>query len=61
MTEYIECECGMIVKGKTLKHVKACLIYHKKSTKHKEQLEARKIIREKDISSIDNSFSKGFR
>lgn len=48
MVEYIECECGMIVRGKTPKHVKACLKYHKKSTKHKEQLEARKNLRKEN-------------
>ncbi|MBA7493898.1 hypothetical protein ES702_04463 [subsurface metagenome] len=36
MTEKIICECGMLVKGTTKKHVEANLEKHKRSKRHKE-------------------------
>ena len=38
MTEQTICECGMIVKGTSKKHVVANLVKHKVSKRHKEQL-----------------------
>jgi len=36
----IQCECGFVVKGKSKKHTESNLNQHKKSKKHKSNLEA---------------------
>jgi len=38
------CECGALIVGFSKQHVKANMILHKKSKKHKELMEIRKIM-----------------
>ena len=42
MSDYIKCECGMIVKGTSQKQAEAMLQYHTSSKIHKKQLQYRK-------------------
>ena len=42
MVEKKICECGMLVKGTSEKHLKSNLQSHKRSKKHKELMELKK-------------------
>lgn len=42
MTEKIICECGMLVKGTSKKHLKQNLKAHKEGNKHKELMKIKK-------------------
>ena len=41
MVEYIDCECGAVIRGNTKAHADALLKIHKTSNKHKEQVKIR--------------------
>ena len=41
MVEYIECECGAIIRGNSKAHAESLLKIHKESKKHKEQMKVR--------------------
>lgn len=40
--DYIECECGSLIYGKSIKHAKMLLPEHRRSKRHKENMENKK-------------------